>query len=278
MINLLDRNIDGINKINKDNILEIHINNSFDETLVADWTNTKENIVLVLEENVEIKLLELNACSAKCEYVLKASSSLKHNLLSLSSGGKSYRSIVVEKGASWEATSAELSLENVHFELFCKLMDENSKGVFKLSTLAKDSCNKLFDINFIHEFARTSSIMENYGVVQNEASLSFVGIGHIKKDSKKTEAHQSAKIMIFDKKCQAAASPILKIDENDTIASHSAALGKINDEHLFYLMSRGIEENEAKKIITLGYLNPVLPHIFDEESKKSVEKCILERI
>ena len=43
-------------------------------------------------------------------------------------------------------------------------------------------------------------------------------------------------------------------------------------------MSRGIEEENAKRLITLGYLNPILPMIFDEESRQNVEKVIVERV
>ena len=53
--------------------------------------------------------------------------------------------------------------------------------------------------------------------------------------------------MVFDNECVAIAKPILKIDENDIEANHAAVVGKINDEHLFYLTSRGISETEAKE-------------------------------
>ena len=47
--------------------------------------------------------------------------------------------------------------------------------------------------------------------------------------------NKNAKIMVFDKACNAIAKPILKIDENDIAANHAAVVGKVNDEHLFYL-------------------------------------------
>ncbi len=278
MFNLLSDKIEGLSCKTIDNVININISKSIDNPLFIDWNECQKDIKITLDKNVKIKLLELNFCDANCEYILQENSSLDHNFVALSSGGESKRKLLLEKGASWNASGADLSSDNVHMLLTCDLMDERSNGKFNLSTLSKQNSEKVFDINFIHHEKNTISEMKNYGVVRDEAKLSFVGIGHIKKGAKATLANQSAKIMVFDKKCKASASPILKIDENDTNASHAAAVGKINDEHLFYLMSRGINENEAKRLITLGYLYPVLSFFFDKETKQEVEKCILERV
>ena len=191
---------------------------------------------------------------------------------------KSERHILLEEGASWIATCADLSMSSNSMKIQCDLLGKYSTGKFHLSALSKDDSKKVFDINFTHFAPNSESKMENYGVCRNSSSLSFVGTSYIKHGSKKSIANQIAKIMVFDRKCFASASPILRIDENDVSASHGAAEGMINESHLFYLMSRGINEEDAKRLITLGYLNPILPHIFDEESKNLVEKAILERV
>lgn len=278
MLDLLNDKIEGLSYKTIDNIVNVNVSKSIDNPLFIDWNKCDKCIKIIIDENVKIKLLELNFCNANCEYILKENSCLDHNFVALSFGGNANRKLTLKKGASWNAFGADLSSDSVHMTLTCDLMEERSKGKFNLSTLSKQNYEKIFDINFIHHEKNTISEMKNYGVVRDEAKLSFVGIGHIKKGAKVTSANQSAKIMVFDKECKASASPILKIDENDTNASHAAAVGKINDEHLFYLMSRGINENEAKRLITLGYLYPVLSFFFDKETKEEVEKCILERV
>lgn len=278
MINILDNSLNGIITSETDTEITIRVLQSFQEPLFIDWKNVKKGLKIIFDENIKVKLLEINVNNGNCEYIIKENAYVYHNLIALTDGGKGSKKISIEKNGNWKACFADLSSDDVCFDLTCYLNGEKSKGEIHLSTLVKEDGNKVFDINFIHEVQETVSLMENYGVVQNLGSLLFKGVGHIKKSSCKSKANQSAKIMVFDKKCKAIASPILKIDENDVEASHSAAVGKINDEHLFYLMSRGIEENVAKRLITLGYLNPVLPLIFDEEYKKAVEKCILERV
>ena len=84
--------------------------------------------------------------------------------------------------------------------------------------------------------------------------------------------------MVFDRLSNAVAKPILKIDENDIEASHAAVVGKINDDHLFYLTSRGISEKEAKELITYGYLKPILQGFSDQEVIDDINNLIEGRM
>ena len=108
--------------------------------------------------------------------------------------------------------------------------------------------------------------------------MMFLGTSHILKDSIKSKTQQNAKIMVFDEASNAIAKPILKIDENDIEASHAAVVGKINDEHLFYLTSRGISETEAKELITFGYLKPILLGFKEEQVKEHISSLIEGRM
>ena len=83
--------------------------------------------------------------------------------------------------------------------------------------------------------------------------------------------------MVFDNECVAKAKPILKIDENDIEASHAATVGKVSDEHIFYLTSRGLNLEEAKMLITLGYLKPILKG-FNDSIQNEIDSLIERRL
>ena len=83
--------------------------------------------------------------------------------------------------------------------------------------------------------------------------------------------------MVFDPNSDAIAKPILKIDENDIEASHAAAVGKISDEQIFYLTSRGLSNEEAKMLITLGYLKPIFKG-FDEDKVEHINETMGGRL
>ena len=80
--------------------------------------------------------------------------------------------------------------------------------------------------------------------------------------------------MVFDEKSDAIAKPILKIDDNDIEASHAAVVGKISDDHMFYLTSKGLSEEEARQLITYGYLKPILNGFDDQELQTKIQGYI----
>ena len=73
------------------------------------------------------------------------------------------------------------------------------------------------------------------------------------------------------------AKPILLIDEFDCFANHGASIGKMSDEDLFYLMSRGLTKNEAFLLILQGIINPYLASIPREEIRNSLQEQISNR-
>jgi Fe-S cluster assembly protein SufD len=140
-----------------------------------------------------------------------------------------------------------------------------------LATLDDD---KSYSVNFNHTNFDTYAMMSNYGVTENKSKLRFSGIGHIVQGAKNSKTHQEAKIMVFDADCFGRADPILRIDENEVEASHAATVGKLNEEHLFYLTSRGLNQNEAKRLITLGYLKPIIQYFTDESIQNELSRII----
>jgi len=93
------------------------------------------------------------------------------------------------------------------------------------------------------------------GVAENGARVKIKGLIRIEKDAQNTDSFLSMKILLLDKISGATAEPELEILANRVKASHSASVGKIDEEQMFYLKSRGISEEEAKKIIVNGFIN-----------------------
>lgn len=158
------------------------------------------------------------------------------------------------------------------------LKEENCKANFHLASLTSKTDKKVFNISVAHEAKNTHAKVDNYGVCKDNSKLLFAGTSSINKGCITSSTYQSAKIMVFDQNCVATAKPILKIDENDIIANHAAVVGKVNDEHLFYLTSRGLSETTAKEIITFGYLKPILEGFVEDEVKEEITNMIEGRM
>lgn len=177
-----------------------------------------------------------------------------------------------------EGYLADFSSEKETFNFTANLLERNAMMNWHLASLTAGSDNKHFDISVNHNSSSTFARMDNYGVCKDEGKLVFSGISTIFNGSKGSKTHQNSKIMVFDKLSNGIAKPILKIDENDIEASHAAVVGKINDEHLFYLVSRGLTENAAKELITFGYLKPIMNGFIDEEIKGEISTLIEKRM
>jgi Fe-S cluster assembly scaffold protein SufB len=154
------------------------------------------------------------------------------------------------------------------------LVGRESNLEWRTAALSSADDRKYYSVSFTHKNFNTYANMTNYGVTEGKSSLQFTGTGYIINGAKYSKTHQSAKIMVFDKHCLGRADPVLKIDENEVEASHAATVGKVNDEHLFYLCSRGLTKQEAKRLITLGYLNPIIDYFTDESLKEQLSAQI----
>ena len=181
----------------------------------------------------------------------------------------------IGKYARISVVFADFSSGNSKIVSQINLTEEGATCDWHLATLANKKDNKIFDISFKHLVGKTTSLMDNYGVARDESKIVFSGVSHITEGAKGSNAKQNAKIIVFDKNSQGVASPILKIDENEVQASHGAIVGQLNSDHMFYLMSRGLTSDEARMLITLGYLKPVSKE-FSEETQKLIEEAIKE--
>lgn len=181
----------------------------------------------------------------------------------------------IGKNASLAVVFADFSSGNTHILSKIDLVEEGANCDWHLATLSNKKDNKIFDISFIHLVGKTTASMDNYGVARDESKILFTGVNHILKNAKNSNTKQNAKIIVFDKAASGVASPILKIDENEVQASHGAIVGQLNSDHMFYLMSRGLTRDEARMIITLGYLKPVSSK-FSEEVQLKIENVLKE--
>lgn len=263
-----------------DDTFYISINSSDEEnySILTLKDIASENIEITCNEYVKIKILINEFENKNIKFILKNNAFLKLNFLSLTQNACGNYLFYLEESSNAFVAMADLVKGNVDFNATFNLLGDNANSEWHLASLGADNDKKVFNINFNHVGKNTTGVMSNYGVVEDESMMHFKGISHIKNGSIKSKTHQSAKIMVFDPKCHAKANPILKIDENDIEASHAAIVGKVNDEHMFYLCSRGISENDAKQLITLGYLKPITNYFEDEKYVQEIVDGIEKRL
>lgn len=172
----------------------------------------------------------------------------------------------------------ELSKASIKMDVNYALNGTNANSTIRLATLAKGKEKKHITLSLTHFAPYTTGIMDNYGVVKDASSLVIDGIGTIKKGNNQSSSHQTNKIIVFDEKCSAKANPYLYIDEYDVKASHGASVGKIDEDHLYYLQSRGLSKEEAMHLVTYGYFIPVMEFIDNVELREMFNKTLKEKV
>ena len=146
---------------------------------------------------------------------------------------------------------------------------ENVEVVFGAGTQRFDAVS-----NITHIGPNTSGHAISKGVVKDKARSVFKGMIRIEKNAKNSRAYLAEHGMILSKDARADAIPGLEIETNDVKATHSASVSQINEEDIFYLMSRGLSEDDAKKLIIVGFFEPVVERIPVPDVAKRIRRII----
>ena len=218
------------------------------ETLVTEKSNNE--LELFLEEGSHLKYITFDKGLTESVNVLKAT---------------------LKRDSKLEIYNVVTS--NVCANIKAKIYLEEtgaSVNIINLLLLGKDA-RLDSKIDVYHNTKHTESDLSNYAIAKDNATLVLDNNATIKQKSLKSIAHQSTKGLTLSKNAKIKALPNLYIDEYDVIASHACSIGSVNKEDLFYLMSRGLTESEANKIVVMGYVKPILDHIEDETLKQKIE-------
>lgn len=240
------------------------------------------DVIVVVQENsklsLDLDLKDVTNSNLTFTFELERNASLKEDLISIENEGniKIEQNVTLLANASFTGVTFDTSKGNIEVDNNVYLKEENANSYIRNAVVSDSDSKKKFTINTVNEVFSTSSLMDNYGVAKESATLDFIGIGKVVKGAHGSTNKQNSKIIVFDETSKANISPYLFIDEYDVVASHAAAVGKVNEDHLYYMTSRGLTPETARQYITLGYLLPVLNY-FEDEAVKSRITSMLER-
>lgn len=113
----------------------------------------------------------------------------------------------------------------------------------------------------IHLAPNTSSKILSKSISKNGGKSIFRGLIKINKGSAGSKGHMKCDALMLDDASYSQNYPVLDVDEVDVNVAHEATVGKISEDKLFYLMSRGISEEDATKMIVLGFVEPFMKEL-----------------
>jgi Fe-S cluster assembly protein SufD len=112
-----------------------------------------------------------------------------------------------------------------------------------------------------HVAPHTTSDLLYKGALTDTSQALYYGTIHIRPKASKSNAYQANRNLALSPKARALPNPQLEIENNDVRCTHGATVGQIDADHLFYLQSRGISRDEARRLIVFGFFNQVLDKV-----------------
>ena len=184
----------------------------------------------------------------------------------------------LEENAKLYTTTLDLSGKNKVSNIYTKLIGDNSEQVLRNIYLGKE--NDLLDLNYhVETIGKKSKIkIESKGAITDKAKKSFKGTIDFKKGSVKADGREQEDCVLLSKESRSKSLPMLLCHEEDVFGEHGVSSGKIDSKKLFYLMTRGLDEKEAKKTIIRANFNEIINSIEDEELQEKINQAVDEII
>ncbi|MWG36435.1 Fe-S cluster assembly protein SufD [Halomarina oriensis] len=129
-----------------------------------------------------------------------------------------------------------------------------------------------------HRAEHTTADLVTRGVIDDRARSVYEGVQDVGRDAWSTSSYQRENTLMLSDESEADASPKLIINNHDTEASHSATVGQVDAEDLFYMTSRGVPPQLAKNMLVEGFYVPVLEEIEVEELREDLQGRIRDRL
>jgi Fe-S cluster assembly protein SufD len=125
-----------------------------------------------------------------------------------------------------------------------------------------------------HKAPCTTSDLLYKGALKGESRTVWQGMIRVDTGAQKTDGYQANRNLVLSRGARADSIPGLEILADDVRCSHGATVGKLDEEPLFYLKSRGIPENDAKRLMVEGFFEPIMQRIPFEGVRRRFEKVI----
>jgi len=129
-----------------------------------------------------------------------------------------------------------------------------------------------------HNGEHTTADLVTRGVVDDHARSVYEGVQNVGREAWDTSSYQRENTLMLSDESEADASPKLIINNHDTEASHSATVGQVDQQDLFYMTSRSLDEQTARNMLVEGFFVPVLAEIEVEELSEDFQGRVRDRL
>ncbi|MFO8036200.1 MAG: Fe-S cluster assembly protein SufB [Anaerolineales bacterium] len=167
----------------------------------------------------------------------------------------------VEENGTMEWVDANMGSKVTMKYPSCMLMGEGAHG--EILSIAFAGKGQIHDTGgkVIHLAPNTSSKIISKSISKDGGQASYRGLVKVNKGNKNVKSNVECDALLLDEYSRTDTYPYIEVDEQDVTIGHEASVSKVESEQLFYLMSRGLDQDEATSMVVSGFIEPLVKEL-----------------
>jgi len=168
---------------------------------------------------------------------------------------------LVYGGATMEWVDANLGSKLTMKYPSCYLLEEGAHGEILSMAFAASGQHQDTGGKVLHFAPKTSSKITSKSISKGKGRASYRGLLKVHKGAKNVKSNVVCDALLLDHESRSDTYPYIEIDEDDVTIGHEASVSKVGEDQLFYLMSRGLSEEEATTMVVSGFIEPLVKEL-----------------
>jgi len=186
--------------------------------------------------------------------------------------------VTLGRGATYNATNINLGAALSRHDIELKFTAEGSEawvdGLYMIGGSQHSDTHSIID----HTVPHCTSHQNYKGVLNDKSRAVFNGKVFVRENANGTDAQQSNKNLLLSNEARVDTKPQLEIFNDDVKCAHGATVGQLEEEELFYLLTRGLPETLARNLLTYGFAEEIINKIGIEGIKGELDAVVLNRL
>jgi Fe-S cluster assembly protein SufD len=253
----------------------------------ADGKVIFPHVIVVAEAGSKATLVETYASPSKgftntaVQIVVEDNASLTHFRVQKDSAEAFHvgtTEVSLGRGSYYNATNINLGASLSRHDIDLKFTAEGATGIvdglYMLNHSQHADTHSVID----HQVPNCTSGQNYKGVLNDKSRAVFNGIVFVRENAHGTDAQQSNKNLLLSNEARVDTKPQLEIFNDDVKCSHGATVGQLEDEELFYLLTRGLPETLARNLLTYGFAEEIINKIDIDSIKSELDSSVLNRL
>jgi Fe-S cluster assembly protein SufD len=215
------------------------------------------------------------------EVNLAESSTLKHFKLQHEALTHFHIATLAAKQAAssrWETSNIALGAKLARNDLHTQLLGEQSHVTLDGMYLSAGDQHVDTHTRIDHAVPNTTSDELYKGVLDDSSHAVFNGKVIVHKDAQKTDANQSNRNLLLSRQCEIDSKPEMEIYADDVKCGHGSTVGQLDEQQLFFLRARGLDEVSARSLLTYAFAVEVLQRIESQSIREALSRVVEQRL